>query len=358
MPTSIRPTWNQSFGPLDLVLPNDPDPWPGFDWEAAYSLGQAHEHQDSMDRLNADRTWGTGNPAEPGGSGIAFAYSQPDIGAVRAACKALQNTSPGPDQEHLIRLLLYPMAGFEMTHEPYFARLVQKAAQKGTVWYPLDGPILLDEPSWFPTNLSNLTAYAQAHPHQGLTHVNARALGWTAYAKAMEHKCARTLGAPVSPLWMQHLLDLLELAFVSGTGQIVLDSDNQQHPLDQIDVEYTFQWSILAMGALACARRLKRPVPSWIGMHLDALYSLHPIPYYGAPSLPAFTYSENGTLKSATGPGQQGDPEFGWWSTLNSIMWRDTGSQRFKDRAAMYGGTTATNEQTRKWSMVYRGIFP
>lgn len=353
--TTLRPSWNVQ-GPLDLALPIDPDPWPDVDWEAEYFFGRAHERQDSQDRLNADRTWGTGNPAEPGGSGIAFGHSQPDLGAVRVACKALQNTIPGADIEHALRRLLDPIAGFEMTHEVYFARQVQKATLKGLEVYPLEGPILLDEPAWFPTNLANLGAYTLAHPHQGLKHVNARALGELAYGKAMEHKCARTLGAPVSTAWMMALLDVLNRAAITGTGQIILDSDNSQHPLDQIDVEYTFQWSILAMGALACARRLHQPIPWWIEPHLDQLAALPPILYYGAPSVPAFTYSDGGILKVATGSGQQGDPSFGWLSTLNAVMFRETQNTKFRDRVWQYGPKTVTDEQSRKFTMVARGM--
>lgn len=352
--TNLRANWNIQ-GPLDLALPIDPDPWPGFDWDAAYFMGQAHPRQDSMDRLNADRTWGTGNPAEPGGSGIAFGHSQPDLGAVRVACKALEH-SVDPDPEHLIRRLLDPLAGFEMTHEVYFARQVQKATLIGLAWYPLDGPVLLDEPSWFPTNLHNLSAYAHAHPHSGLIHVNARALGWTAYAKAMEHKCARVLGAPVNTAWMATLLEVLDMAAITGTGQIICDSDNSQHKLDQLDVEYTFQWSILAMGALACARRLHKPLPWWIEPHLDALATLPKVAYYGVPSVPAFTYSDHGVLKVATGPGQQGDPEFGWIPTLNAVMYRETKNPKFLDPARQCGPITATDEQSRKWSMIWRGM--
>jgi hypothetical protein len=353
--TTLRPNWNIQ-GPLDLVLPIDPDPWPDVDWEAELFFGRAHPRQDSQDRLNANRTWGTGNPAEPGGSGIAFGHSQPDIGSVRVACRALQNTVPGADVEHAIRSLLDPIAGFEMTHEVYFARQVQKATLKGLEVYPLEGPIVLDEPSWFPRNLTNLSAYAHAHPHQGLRKVNARALGWLAYGKAMEHKCARTLGAPVSTAWMTALLDVLELAAITGTGQIVCDSDNSQHPLDQVDVEYTFQWSILAMGAMACARRLHRQTPWWIEPHLDQLAALPPIAYYGAPSVPAFTYSEGGVIKVATGSGQQGDPNFGWLGTVNAVMFRDTGDPKFKNRVRQYGPTENTDEAARKFTMVQRGM--
>lgn len=355
---TLRPHWNVQ-GPLDLVLPIDPDPCPGFDWEAAYFMGQAKEHQDSQDRLNADRTWGTDNPAAPGGTGIAFAYSQPDLPAVRVACKGWKNNPYKPDVEHSMRDGIYYMAGFEMTHEVYFARGVRDVAERCTTfpWFSLHGDVVLDSPASRPQNLDCLLARAQGPDRNtGLRFINLRAFGNALYWKAALHKCARVLGAPEPTEWMSKALDIMEFAAVPTTGQISSNPGDAQHPLDQPNCEYTFHWSFAAMGALACSRRLHLPPPSWIEPHLDQLAALPPMDYYGGQSIPAFTYSDGGVLKVATGSGQQGDPNFGWLGTVNAVMYRETGKQKFKDRVRQYGPTANTDEVARKFTMVQRGM--
>lgn len=353
----LRPNWNIQ-GPLDLVLPIDPDPWPDVDWEALRFTGQPHPHQDSQDALFAGGIWGTDNPALGGGTGIAFGYSQPDIDAVRVACKGWNANPVKPDPEHACRDGLYFMAGFEMTHELFFARGVKAVADRCTSfpWFALHGDVVLDSAANRPQNLDCLRSRALGPDRgQGLRFTNLRAFGWAMYWKAALHKCARVLGAAEPTTWMEEALDILELAAVPGTGQIGCSPGDQQHPLDQPNNLYTFHGSIAVMGALACAHRLHRPTPTWIEPWLDGLATLPPIPYYGAPSLPAFTYSQGGVLHASTGAGQQGDPEFGWFSTLHTVMYRETHKQKFLDRIGQYGGLVASDEQNRKWSMVYRG---
>lgn len=353
---TVLPEWTTSrkFGPLEAVMPLDPDPTPGVDWGSLYFMGVAHAHQDSQDRLNADRTWGTGNPAEYGGSGIGFGYSTDDIGCILVATKALQNTIPGPDQAHGSRRLLYPLAGFSMTHDVYYARRVQQAAAYQEQWFPMTGPVILDDQGWFPTNLDNLLAYAAAYPHQGLKHISLRPLGWTLYAKAAEHLCARTLGSAVSTAYMEKALHILDLAAMLPTGQMLSDFDGA-HPTDQPG-EILFHWGILAVGALACCKRLHKPVPAWVPLHLDALDTLPQVPYYSGTSFPTCVYTDGAALKASTGLGQGGDPAWAYYSSVCAAAYYVSGDPHYKQRANRWGPTTADTEDNRKISMLLRGM--
>jgi len=351
------------WGPLELVLPADPDPCPGVNWQQLYDLGQAHDHQDSQDRLNADRTWGTNDTQAPGGSGIAFAYSQPDIDCVRVACKGWKNNPIKPNPEHSWRDGVYYMAGFEETHDVHFARGVQSVAQRCTTypWFSLTGDISLDDPGNRPQNLDCLLAETQARPHQGMRFLNLRAYGNALYWKAAEHKCARVLGAPIDPTWMVKALSVLEAAALP-TGALFCGTEfDPQHPLDQVQSEYTMHWAFTAMGAMACAKRLHQPIPSWILPHMDALDALPPMIYapYGATSLPSFTYTDGDVLRVATGSGQNGDPAFGWWSSVCVAISGFFPSPRayWLERAKHWGPWQwdGADEQTRKFTMLYRG---
>lgn len=342
-------------GPLELPMPADPDPCPGIDWNARYMEGVYTEHQDSQDRLNADRTYGTGNPAEGGPSGMEFTYSQPDIAAVRVLCHALNNTVPGPDVEHQMRKLRLFMAGFDMTHEPFFARGVKQCADYCLQQFPLLGPVSLD-PSNFAQNLQSLGAWVNANPGCGIPYVIPRAFGSALYCYAAYHKVARALGVPVDPNWMTQALAILDRAAFPTTGQLFTGPD----PAHQLDGpgEYTFHWSFVALGAMACTKRLHRPPPTWIAPHLNALVTMPSMDYYSQPSLPGFTTTNSqGGLIPCTGIGQQPDPNFGWWSTVCLAYAQESGDPAFKKMATLWGPQTwdGHDEPTRKLTMVLRG---
>jgi hypothetical protein len=362
------PDWNLHAGPLEIPVPIDPNPQPGVTWQALYDTNQSHVHQDSQDALFATPVgppkWGTDNPAQGGGSGVSWVYNQDDLDAIRVAVKGWKNNPVKPDTEHALRDFIYAMAGFDRTHEVSFAREVQKIANRGTVapWFSLTGEVLLDSPGWRPQNLECLLARAQGPDcGQGLRYSNLRALGTTAYLKAGEHKCARILGAAVSKDWMLKYLQILDLAAVPNTGQIGSAPGDAAHPLDQPNCEYSFHWGFAAMGALACAKRCSLPVPSWIITHLNALDGLPSMTYqpYGVTSLPSFTYSDSFGLRVATGTGQNGDPAFGWWSSVCVAVAHMIPAQRsyWLERSKHWGPWQwdGTSEQDRKFTMLYRG---
>lgn len=365
----MRSAYLDSWGPLGLRLPSDPDPCPGVDWGALYRRGGSHAHQDDQDRLNADRTWGTNDAQAPGGSGIALAYSQPDVAAVRVAFMGWKNNPVKPNPEHACRDGLYDLAGFEMTGEAQFARGVQAVATRCTVWpwFEMDGEVRLDDPGYRPQNLDNLMAYAQAHPHQGLRYVNIRALGWAMYFKAAEVYClkkmARSAVATISTAWLEKALDVLDLAAMPGTGQIEFGDFDEQHPIDQLGCEYSFHKGILAMGAMACAKQCGRPLPTWVRQWLEAAAVLPAMTYspYGAASLPSFTFSVGGKLYVASGSGQNGDPAFGWHQSacVGAAMLDVANRAHWLSLATRWGPTVwdGKDEQTRKFTMLYRGAL-
>lgn len=364
--TIPRPNWHLATGPLDLRVPLDPDPCPGVDWQALYQANQSHTHQDSQDgqfsQPSGIPVWLTDNPSQTGPSGSAFAYSQPDLPAVRVACKGLKNNPHPPDVGHSNRDLIYYNAGFDMTHEVSFARGVQRVAQRCTTWpwFVETGP--LSEPGNKQLNLDSLMAMAQARPHQGID-IDLRCFGNAMYAKASEHKCARILGAPVSTSWMVKALSILELAAVPGTGQVGASPGDAAHPLDQPNTEYTFHWAFTAIGAMACAFRCHLPIPTWIVPHLDALDLLPAMQYlpWGGTSLPSFTYSDGGVLRVCTGAGQNGDPNFGWWSSVCVCVARMIPDQRdyWLTRAKHWGPWPwdGYDEVNRKFTMLLRGAL-
>jgi hypothetical protein len=252
-----------------------------------------------------------------------------------------------PDHEHIIRQLMYPMAGFEMTHEVYFARRVQRVAQRSDQWYSLVGPV---QTNWdvglWPYNLANLHHYVEEHPRQGIPH-NIRQLGWAMYTKAMEHKCARILGAPVDPTWMQVAVDICERAAIPGTGQVCAD-------LEHGGVEYQFHWGILAMGAMACCYRLHKPIPVWVLEKLDALEAL--APSYGGV-IPSYVLSVDGALAVADIAGQKSDPAQAYWSSVCVAARKMTGDASLLERATRFGVSAwdGHDEQTRRDTMLLRG---
>jgi len=92
MTYNLRPDFLKAQGPLDMRIPADPTPTPPIPWKRAYSAGVEQQHESWLDRLNADRTWGSRNPAEQSGDGIVFGYSWNDLDAVIVADMAMQNT--------------------------------------------------------------------------------------------------------------------------------------------------------------------------------------------------------------------------------------------------------------------------
>lgn len=322
----IRENWRSTFGPLSLVMPNDPVPKPGVNWQAVYDAGGTQEHYDWLDTLR-NRKWFTDNPAEAGGSMIQFGYASEDLDAVQVAIKAFGN-SVEPDDEHLIRWLIYFMALHEMSGN---AR-------------PL--ATFMSRRLWPLSVLDDMMRQVQAAPGTGLM-VNPRAFGWQMYGRAAQMKAART-----SSTWAQKALDLLELAAMPS-GQPTIDT---RLGINEINVMYLFHTSILAIGALALCYQLGKPPPEWVIRYALNLYELPTMTAAGWPAPPSFIYTKGSRFKVCTGSGQQPCPGWAYYAPLCVVLEKMDPNGGWINRAYRFGcGTSANDPQERRDSMLLRG---
>ena len=337
---TIRTDWNHNWGPLDLPLPIDPIPHPGVDWKAVWDNYLSQEHYDSQDAVR-QRVYGTANPAEVGGSGICPAYSTPDLDAVLTIIKCFPNSVP-PDNEHLIRWLLFYIQWWELTHDPKAARaLVSFVSNRIAAWHM--NPDGADYLTFF-------TNEVIANPSKG-TRMNGREAGWLSYARAMQMKVART-----ETSWARNMIQLCNDAAILGTGQVLADV---REGIDQQKVVYCFHQGILLMGVLALCKRLGWGPPKWTLDWMTSVSLLPTVLYYGTPSMPAFCYSRGIHLVPATGTGQQPDPAFGWYQSC-CVALASMGHPEFMQYATKFGPATwdGHDEQVRKSTMLLRGVQP
>lgn len=345
MTYTLRPNWRAAYGPLDMPMPNDgvgnPLVMPPF----------PAVHEDMEDCINADGTHGPVSTYSPGGSGICFGYSVQDPANVLLLESATNKRPEWYNFEHWVRQFRYAIARTEMVRDTIGPRRVLQYANYAHSVYDERGPVYFG-PGWIPNNIHQFHEQAILTPHVGCG-ANLRELGWVAYCEAMALKLDKN--RPTD--WADMFLDTCNLAAFPGTGQIGSSPNSGGEATTPVNVQYTFHWGILVHGALALCHRLKRSVPYWVLEGMQATMALPAMPYAGVPSMPSFTYSEGGVLKAATGPGQHGDPAFGWWSSNCAALYKITGDAVWLDRALLYGPHTATDEQSRKFTMLRRG-FP
>ncbi len=252
------------------------------DFRKAWDDGVLAYHEDFLDRLNADHTWGSDNPGETGGSGIVFGYSTSDADAVWAWMHAMDNTTAKPDDEHRIRLLRPYMAGAAMFRDPYpLRRIVALANEAKTRWW-LDGQYNCNVPYF-------LEQVQLGKPMPGNM---GRAFGWICWGEAMALKVqpgrSRAFG--------ETCLHLCETAANLWTGQIVQDSDSS---ITETDVTYTQHWIISMIGATALAYRLGWDVPTWVLTGARCIHEQPAIDYHGQPHPPKFVRTEGQQLVPA-----------------------------------------------------------
>lgn len=329
--------WRNTFGPLDMPMPNDGEGHP---------ISADGIHEDTEDKLNPDGTWGPPQPYAPGGSGIVMGYSVNDVSNVIIAEEAVHKRPVKYDWEHWIRQIRYAIAAWEMTRQPKYARRINEYWRMAKSSWSETGPVSWD-PSWVPQNIHQYHEMAKANPHTGVW-MNLRAAGWIAYSCAMSMKVC-----PTGPAWANMFLDTCELAAMPGTGQVV-SADRYFHP--ELPIQYTFHWGILVHGTLALCHRLNRPIPQWIFDGMEAMYKLTPVDYGGHPSIPSYLYTSGGEFHVANIPEQHGDPAHGWWSTNCATLYWLTGDPIWLTKATKFGPTVSVDEQSRKETMLMRGI--
>jgi hypothetical protein len=338
-PVVLVPTWRESFGPLDMRMPDDGVGTP---------IGPDGIHEDNDDCLNPDGTAGPLEPGNPGGTGIVFGYSVADLDNVLRLEAGTYNRPVKYDWEHWIRQIRYSITAWEMTRDPLYARHVVQYWELAHEAWSERGEVHLGDPGWIPMNIHQYHEMALANPHQG-TPMNGRAAGWVAY------NCAAAMSVTtIDPAWAEMFLETCELAAIPGTGQVIVDDDYGAHP---IPVQYSFHWAILAHGALALCHQMGRPVPDWIVTGMVAMANAPHMTYEGFPSPPSFMYTINGSFVPESSELQAGDPAHGWWSNNCAVLYRMTGSVQWLNMASMYGPTENYDEQSKKQTILIRGIL-
>ena len=348
MSPTILPEWRFEYGPGSMPMPHDPPPTLA-DFRRAANAHAHCQHEDSQDVLNPDGTWGPPDPGVQGGTGVAMGYACDDFDAVDVAVTAVRKRAQWHDGEHWIRQIRYPIAAWEMTHESRFADQIVDYGDYACAAFPVDGPIT-DDPADVKQNLAQYLHYAEKNPHTGLGYqFNGRKVGWIAYGRLMQMKVART-----SPLWITEFLRLLELAAIPGTGQIITDS---KLGVDQTNVQYGFHAGILLHAALCAYKMLGRRPKPWVYNWMNAMEDMPPMDNYGVPSPPSFTYtSPRGRLMPATGPEQKGDPGCAYWSHNCALLYTITNDSFYLERSSIFGSEKWADEQSRRDSMLIRGV--
>lgn len=351
MTTALRPNWRTHSTPFDMPMPDDGK---GTPLHGAYP----QVHEDLQDCINEDGTHGPPNVGEGGGSGIVYGYSVADIDNVVRLEAATHARTDWYNWEHWIRQIRYAIALSDMSRSLPAQRRVLEYANHARAEFDGDG-YFYDGPGWTPSTFSQWLHQAQLHPHTALPgngipggSANLRVIGWLLYGEA----AALKVHPARSPAFAKKGLDMLALAAVPQTGQLLRDANTGGGQLDQTDVQHTDHWAMCAMGAMACCKRLALPVPTWVTNGMLSLID-QPKPIYGGyPSMWCFQRTVNGVLVPATGPGQQPAPAHGWWSNLCAVQFWMTGNPIWRERAPLFGPTKNLDEQSRKQTMLARGL--
>jgi hypothetical protein len=250
---------------------------------------------------------------------------------------ATQNRTEFYDWEHWIRQIEYAWIRSRMIRDTIGPRrVVQYATLAGSFWN------------------GRLAQYHQLvniqGAHKGLN-VNLRELGWVAFGELL----ALQVDKNRSQTWLHSFLDLCNDIAFPATGQLCSGPNTGGDSMIPQNVQYTFHWSQCAWTTLQICAFLGKDPPQWV---LDGMNSLEKQPgsdYYGQLSMPAFLYTNRASqLVPAVGPGQHPDPAFGWWSNLCATLAIWDKNQIV--RAAKWGPTVATDEQSRIETMLIRGL--
>jgi hypothetical protein len=354
---AIRPHWRDSATPLNLRMPTDPVPTL-IDWQAALANHQHAVHEDSEDCLNVDGTWGPAQVGDAGGSGIYFGYSTADADAVYVWDLAVHARTAWFNYEHWLRQIRAAIVKAEMIRDLSGLRRVLEYANHALLQFNAND---LGGPGYVPKNVNRWLQDAALAPHQGLLGDNAggsfnlRELGEVLYGEA----AALKVNPQRDQTFARKCLALLSLAAMPGTGQIARNSTPSGNAgIDQSDTQQVFQWGLCVHGALAAAYVLGLQPDQWIldGLSaLDALAGSAGFTYNGMPGPPQFVRTVNGVYVPATGPGQSGDPAYGYWSSNCVALSKWDASQ--VARATRWGPTVVADEQSRKLSLLYRGAI-
>jgi len=341
-------------------MPRDTGSWPYGGWEDAYAAGVGRVHEDSEDRLNADRTWGPTDPGAPGQSGIVFGYATDDLEAVIVAERAAHNKPPSPpypcgyNWEHWIRQIRYAVTAWEMTGDAFYAARIREYDDLATSYMSCTAQVQTGK-DWIPTGpndprkLSQYLFCAQQNPHSGIAW-NLREMGWIAYGHAMRMK----VDGMHHSAWSDMLFQTCGLAAITGTGQLAVGGHDG---INETDCEYGFHRGIFNIGVLGLCYRTGRQVPSWLIQNLAEVGTLTGFKYYDAPSPPAFVRSVDGELVAATGTYQTGDPGFWYWSGVCTTIAKVKKDRTWLSRATQWGPTIAVDENSRQLSLLYRGAM-
>ncbi len=345
MSLPIRPSWRLHYGPGNAKMPND-GPMPQLILQPPWPV----QHEDFFDSVNQDGTVGPVDVGGVGGSGICFGYANQDIDNVVLLDNGTYARHEWYNWEHWIRQIRYTIARAEMTRDLHaWRRVIQYANHAKDYW---DFNQVYMGAGWVPDNVNQYLAMALAEPHTG-SPVNCRALGWVIYGEAMAHKIQPSRDRT----FLLKCLQFLDTAAMHGSGQIGSGPNTGGDPLDQTNVQYAFHTGILIHGVLCACKQLGRDVPQWVIDSMNSLDSLQVMPYYGAPSMPAFSYTVNGKLLPATGIGQHGDPAFAHWSSNCVLLESMQPGVGWLGRATRWGpvGYTPGDQFARYYSMLYRG---
>lgn len=342
----IRQKWREHYGPGSWRMPVDA-PLP------LINMSNLPVHyEDSQDGIDVNGH-ALGNIGAEGGSGIVFGHSMQDPENVILLEEAMHKRPElydGPCWEHWIRKIRRAIARTEMIRDTIGPRRVLAYANIALLQW--DRPYSAD-PGWRPMSINQYYEEARLNPHIGLN-MNLRATGEVAFGEAMACKIDRNRDRR----WLRTFRDTCRLAAIPKTGQIGNGPNTGGLPTIPLNVQYSFHWGILAHADLCVARVLGEDPAEWVIDGMNSLENQAEYSYYGAQTMNAFLYSDNGVLVPATGPGQHGDPAFAWWSmNCACLAQMDPGVETFwKQRALKWGPIANTDEQSRKFTQHLRGI--
>jgi hypothetical protein len=175
---------------------------------------------------------------------------------------------------HIIRILSWCIAAWEMTGSPLARRhIIQIAEQLRLKWS--EKGVTNTNPNWVPYTLSQWEMYSIANPGQGGWWD--RRHGWLAWMAAMLNKLGYW-----SRGWQDWSGRLLTSIHRSQMPNGMFNSSLREDVSTTQNVAASMHESIVAVGALALCNRLGRRVQNWQIRHADVLLGSAPRgPYYG-----------------------------------------------------------------------------